>query len=244
VRLIGTVQDITEHRRAEAQRAELVRRLVSAQEDERRRIARDLHDHLGQQLTALRLALERHQVKSDAAARADLDEALGLTRQIGKDVDFLAWELRPAALDELGLAAALPHFVNEWSLHVGVAAEFHLHGFEAGHLPPTTEIAFYRIAQEALNNVAKHAHASRVDVLLAGDSGYVVLVVEDDGIGFNFDDAARDGRGLGLAGMQERASLVGASVQIESNPGKGTSVFLRCGAAAGAAPAEPSVSGT
>jgi signal transduction histidine kinase len=95
-----------------------------------------------------------------------------------------------------------------------------------------------------LNNVAKHAHASRVDVLLAGDDGSVVLVVEDDGVGFDLSDAERDGRGLGLAGMQERASLVGATVQIESTPGKGTSVFLRCGAPAGAAAAEPSVSGS
>jgi two-component system CheB/CheR fusion protein len=236
--------EIKSHASAKETVTNLLHRVVNAQEDERRRIARDLHDHLGQQLTALRLALERHQLKGDEAARADLDEALGLTRQIGKDVDFLAWELRPAALDELGLAAALPHFVNEWSLHVGVPAEFHLHGFEGGQLPPTTEIAFYRIAQEALNNVAKHAHASRVDVLLAGDSGYVVLVVEDDGVGFDFTDAGRDGRGLGLAGMQERASLVGASVQIESTPGKGTSVFLRCGVVAGAPATEPSVSGT
>src|SRR5262249_13441226 len=147
----------------------LLRRLVNAQEDERRRIARDLHDHLGQQLTALRLALERHQAKAPASSDGDVHEALTLTRQVGKDVDFLAWELRPSALDELGLVAALPRFITEWSLHIGVPAEFHLRGFEAGHLRPRAELAYYRIAQEALNNVAKHAHATRVDVLLAAD---------------------------------------------------------------------------
>jgi PAS domain S-box-containing protein len=231
--------EMESHASAKEAVTSLLHRIVDAQEDERRRIARDLHDHLGQQLTALRLALERHQAKADSGAGADLDEALALTRQIGRDVDFLAWELRPAALDELGLAAALPQFVREWSLHVGVAAEFHLHGFASGQIPSTSEIAFYRIAQEALNNIAKHAHASRVDVLLAAEDGQVVLVVEDDGIGFDLADAERPGRNLGLAGMQERAALVGATVQIESMPGKGTSVFLRCGTAAAAGAARP-----
>src|SRR4029079_2517919 len=142
----------------------LLHRVVSAQEDERRRIARDLHDHLGQQLTALRLALERHQTRGDSTpARDDVDEALALTQQIGQDVDFLAWQLRPAVLDELGLVAALPRFVTEWSAHIGIASDFHLRGFDSGHLTKEAELAFYRIAQEALNNVAKHAHATRVD---------------------------------------------------------------------------------
>jgi PAS domain S-box-containing protein len=207
----------------------LLHRIVSAQEDERRRIARDLHDQLGQQLTALRLALERHQAGADApGGDGAIDEALSLTCQIDKDVDFLAWQLRPAALDELGLAAALPRFVAEWSAHVGVPAEFRLRGFGAGQLQADAEVAFYRIAQEALNNVAKHAHASRVDVVLSTTTNQVVLVVEDDGIGF---DAAEDpvpGRGLGFASMHERAALVDATVQVESASGRGTSVFVRC----------------
>ena len=107
-------------------------------------------------------------------------------------------------------------------------AEFHLRGFESGQLEPMAEVAFYRIAQEALNNIAKHAHASRVDVLLASNDGQVVLVVEDDGIGFDVPEPDTEGAGLGLASMQERAALVGASLQIESTAGKGTSVFVRC----------------
>jgi two-component system CheB/CheR fusion protein len=208
----------------------LLHRLVSAQEDERSRIARDLHDHFGQQLTTLRLALERSQQKrQDAAAEEDgeVARALGLTQQIGTDLDFLAWELRPAALDELGLGAALPRFVTEWSAHVGIPAEFRSKGFDNNQIPPDAEVAFYRIAQEALNNISKHAHASRADVVLSAGDGHVVLVIEDDGVGF---DAAAEGvttRGLGLAGMKERAALVGATLEVESTPGRGTAIFLR-----------------
>jgi PAS domain S-box-containing protein len=207
----------------------LLHRLVSAQEDERRRIARDLHDHFGQQLTTLRLALERSQQnrgKTDAG-HEEVARALVLTQQIGRDLDFLAWELRPAALDELGLAAALPRFVTEWSAHVGIPAEFRFGGFENGQIPRDAEVAFYRVAQEALNNISKHAHASRADVVLAVNDGEVVLVIEDDGVGF---ESAGDGfraNGLGLAGMRERAALVGATLQVESTPGKGTSIYLR-----------------
>ena len=204
----------------------LLHRLVTAQEDERRRIARDLHDHFGQQLTTLRLTLERIQ-QQPAATGNDVSRALALTEQIGNDIDLLAWELRPAALDELGLTAALPRFVTEWSGHVGLRAEFRSSGFESGQLSRDAEVVFYRVAQEALNNISKHAHATRADVVLAASDGQVVLVVEDDGIGFDpaIEEAAA--ASIGLAGMRERASLIGATLHIESSPGKGTSVFLR-----------------
>jgi two-component system, chemotaxis family, CheB/CheR fusion protein len=202
----------------------LLRRLVTAQEDQRSRISRDLHDQLGQQLTALRLALERH--REQCVTSPDLERAEQLTRDIDAAIDFLAWELRPAILDDLGLAAALPRYVEEWSAHHGVTARFAGSGAIAGRLTPDAETAFYRIAQEALNNVIRHAHASRVDVVLESREGEVVLIVEDDGIGF--DTGAPDvNKGIGLAGMRERAALIGASLQVEANPGKGTSVFLR-----------------
>jgi len=218
-----------EHEAAKMAVTSLLHRLVSAQEDERRRIARDLHDHLGQQLTALRLALERSQQTrpQPESAGDDIARALALTHQIGRDLDFLAWELRPAALDELGLAAALPRFITEWSAHVGIPAEFRFGGYEGGMLSRSAEVAYYRVAQEALNNVSKHAHASRVDVVLAASDGQVVLVVEDDGIGFEAPGDGLAADGVGLAGMRERAALVGATLQIESTPGKGTSVYLR-----------------
>jgi two-component system CheB/CheR fusion protein len=227
-RTVELENEAQQHEAAKLAVTSLLRRLVTAQEDERRRIARDLHDHFGQQLTAMRLALERSQAsRPPEAGDEDIRRAMALTQQIGRDLEFLAWELRPAALDELGLDAALPRFVTEWSAHVGIPAEVRFSGYENAHLSSSAEIAFYRVAQEALNNISKHAHATRADVVLAAGDGQVVLVVEDDGVGFDTNSEAVTMHGFGLAGMRERAALVGAVLQIESAPGKGTSIFLR-----------------
>ncbi len=208
----------------------LLKRIVTAQEDERARIARDLHDQLGQQLTALRLTLEQHRERLSASGPVapEIERALKLANEIDREVDFLAWEIRPAILDDLGLAAALPRFVREWSGHYGIAAEYRAHGFVSGQISRDAEVVFYRVAQEGLNNVAKHAHASRVDVMLESRDSSVVLVVEDDGIGFDQADTQARERGIGLAGMRERAGAIDADLQIESAPGDGTSIFLRC----------------
>lgn len=217
-------------RRADAQEhvMTLLRTLVTAQEDERARIARDLHDQLGQQITALRLALERHRESHAVGGQADdLDKALALARDIDSEVDFLAWELRPAALDDLGLSAVLPRFLNEWSAHYGVRTNFQATGTVPPRLSPEAETTFYRITQEALTNVVKHAHATRVDVVLEGQRAIVTLVIEDDGIGFE-PSAVDKATGIGLLGMHERAALVGASLQVESATGKGTTIYLRC----------------
>ena len=204
----------------------LLRALVTAQEDQRRRIARDLHDQLGQQLTALRLTLERGQQNRKVGRDLDdeLERGLAIVSAVTEEVDFLAWELRPAVLDDLGLAAALPRFIREWSKHYAVDAEFRLSGFAAGHLSKEVEVTYYRIAQEALNNVMKHAHASRVDVVLETRDGVVTLCIADDGIGF---DMPGDQDRFGLVGMKERAELVGATLDVESSPGHGTTVYLR-----------------
>jgi len=114
-----------------------------------------------------------------------------------------------------------------------VVADFRLNGFESGQLRRDLEVAFYRIVQEALNNVAKHAHATRADVLLSSTNGQIVLVVEDDGVGFEPSDAGIPERGIGLASMRERAALAGATLDIESTPGRGTSVFIRAPIQAG-----------
>ncbi len=207
---------------------DLARRIVSAQEDERGRIARDLHDSMGQQMTALRLTLERHGQRCPiASGDGGITDALALTATVGEQIDFLARELRPAAVELLGLASALPRFVEAWGAHVGIATEFRLQDFRAGSLSPDVETTFYRIAQEALNNAAKHAHPSRIDVVLSARDGQAILIIEDDGIGFDTLGSDLKTRGMGLMTMRERAALVGATFDIESEPGRGTSIYVR-----------------
>ena len=152
-----------------------------------------------------------------------------LTNQIDSEVDFLAWELRPAVLDDLGLSAAIHTYVGEWSEHFDIPAEYRSIGLEKQTLVPEIEINLYRIAQEALNNIYKHASASKAQVLLELRDGSVALIVEDDGVGFSPEKKSDDGtdRGLGIVGMKERAELVGGALEIETARGVGTTVFAR-----------------
>jgi signal transduction histidine kinase len=223
--------EVKERAAAEAKARGLVGQLVTAQEDERRRISRDLHDQLGQQLTALRLKLEalKEQSRNRKQMREQVEELQALAARIDSEVDFLAWELRPSALDDLGLAPALANFAEEWSKHYNIPAEVHIAGMEGVRLTPQAETCLYRITQESLNNIYKYAQAARVEVILERRDGSAVLVIEDDGVGFDLSQAAggEDGRGLGLVGMRERAALLGGSLEIETAPGKGTTIFAR-----------------
>ena len=214
--------EIADRTQAETSRARLLRRLVVAQEDERRRLAQDLHDGLGQRLTALRLMLEA--LDGDRSAQpAGAASALEMLACINQDVDFIAWELRPAALDELGLARVLETYVKEWSRHAGVPAVFHARPGNLQRFAPEVEASIYRIAQEALNNVAKHARARSANVLLELRDENLALVVEDDGVGFQ--PTAKGETMLGLTGMRERALAVGGTVELEPTPGGGTTVL-------------------
>jgi two-component system, chemotaxis family, CheB/CheR fusion protein len=225
------LSEVKERRSAEEQARTLVGQLVTAQEDERRRISRDLHDQLGQQLTAIRLRLQslKERCGSDEELCREVEDVQALVGRLDKEVDFLAWEMRPTALDDLGLGAALSNFVEEWSKHHHVPAEFHAASMGDARLPPEVETCLYRITQEALNNIFKHSQAARVSVILERADGDAVLVVEDDGVGFDASEAAGRGgdRGLGLVGMRERAALLGGTVEVESEPGKGTAVLAR-----------------
>ena len=125
--------------------------------------------------------LERHREATHGSASEDLQRALALAQQVDTQVDFLAWQLRPAALDDLGLAAALPRYLTEWSAHYGIKTNFQSMGKVPARLSPDAETAFYRVAQEALTNVVKHAHATRVDIVLEGLQDTLTLVIEDDG---------------------------------------------------------------
>jgi PAS domain S-box-containing protein len=225
--------EMGERERAERARTELLTRLVFAQEDERRRIAREMHDQFGEQLTALGLRIGT--LKGACRDRAELCEQVealeAVAQQLDRDVDHLVWELRPTALDDLGLRASLANYVQNWSKRAGISAELHASGLLDDRLASEAETTLYRIAQEALTNVAKHAQARNVDVILERRSDHVLLIVEDDGVGFDPGDACTIGRGSGLLGMQERAALVGATLQIESAAGKGTTILLRMSAA-------------
>ena len=221
--------EVKSHQTSQLHVVNLLRKVVTAQEDERGRIARNLHDQLGQRLTALRLSLERLQDATSGRPRAEdeLAKIMTLVQSIDSEVSFLAWELRPAVLDHLGLAVALPRYVHEWAEHYGIEVKYQGDAFEPEAMSREAEIALYRIAQEALTNVAKHAHANRVDVLLESRDGAVTLVIEDDGVGFEPENTTFRERGIGLVGMRERAGLIGAEFELEASAGEGTSVFVR-----------------
>ncbi len=216
----------------ERQRIRLLQRLVTTQEEERKRIARDLHDQLGQRLTALRLKLAA--LSDTCVDQPELYARVVRLQQIAElldsEVSFLTWQLRPTALDELGLADALRTFVGEWSRHYNKLADFHVEGVEELDISSDVETQVYRIAQEALNNVIKHAEAEGVSVILEKVGRLLVLIVEDNGVGFDLDSLERrpeDKHGVGLAGMRERAELIGGEIEMESTPGSGTTIYLR-----------------
>lgn len=197
---------------------------LNAEEEERKRIARELHDETAQTLAALLIRLRLARGVDDAAARAELLEEI--RAEIGKALEGVrrfARGLRPPALDELGLVPAVESHARSLAESVGVPIRVEAEPL-AGVLSPQAELALYRIVQEALSNAVRHAEPSRVVVRLARTGDVVAASVEDDGRGFSPSEAMGDGRGLGLSGMQERAAYVGGRVSIESRPGHGTRV--------------------
>jgi signal transduction histidine kinase len=218
--------------RAEEAHREVLRRLVAAEETERGRVSRELHDRLGQDLTALKLGLQvvRKKCPCPPKIRDSVSKLESLADSLMRDIHRLAWELRPAALDDFGLEMALRRYADEWAALSGVPVDFHSRGVTARRLAPELETALYRITREALTNVVRHAKARRVSVLLERRADHVLLIVEDDGRGFDaaalLRAPAAQGK-LGLLGMQERATLAGGAVEFESNPGAGTTVFVR-----------------
>lgn len=223
-------EEVSERRTAEEQVKELLRRIVNTQEIERTRISRELHDELGQQLTALNLAVEllRERNIADQKLSGELDRLQSMILQLDKGLNFLAWELRPALIDEVGLVAAVENYIGEWSAHFSVAVEFHAADFGSRRLLPDIETNLYRIVQEALNNIFKHSEASRVDVILEHRNGDILLIVEDNGKGFEVEQLKRsENRDMGIISMRERAALTGGNLEIESAPGKGATIFVR-----------------
>ncbi len=216
----------------ESGRIQLLQRILTIQEDERRRISRDLHDQLGQLTTGLRLKIASlvEATTDDPDISCRVAKIQDIAASLDSEISFLAWELRPSALEELGLIEALKVFVDGWSRHYDMAVEFHVSGLKDINLAAEIETHLYRIAQEALNNIAKHAKASRVNVILEKPKNSLVLIIEDDGVGFDPEEAVKifeSGRGLGLLGITERATLLGGEAEFESSPGKGATIYVR-----------------
>ena len=222
---VSLQQEVSERAAAEGHVRDLLRQLVNAQEEERRRISRELHDQFGQELSTLNLRISMLKTGGDGSGqqREQLESMETVVRRLDSQLEFIVRELRPTALDELGLLHALADYVTNWSQHFGIRARVHARELDGEHLPGEVETVLYRITQEALNNIGKHAQAGGVDVILERNADHVSLIVEDDGVGFDLELTD----GLGLTGMRERAALVGGSVIIESNPGEGTTVFIR-----------------
>jgi len=221
-------REIGERRQVEQARQTLLRRVVTVQGEERRRISRELHDQIGQQVAALSLRLKALEpAVTDRPAFKTCQEMLD---QLGRDLRDLALAVRPTALDELGLVPALTNYAEEWARRHQVKLDFHDLGLTDTRLPSAIEEAAYRIGLEALTNVAKHARAKRVSLILERRDGALQLIVEDDGDGFDVEAARAGGAGehLGLLGIRERAALLDGRVTIESRPaGGGTTVFVR-----------------
>jgi signal transduction histidine kinase len=199
-------------------------RLLEIEEEGRRSLSRELHDEIGQTLTALRMEIAHASKQADGQQMKDeLEHARALAERSVQTVRNICLLLRPALLDDLGLIPALQWQVQEFSHRSGIACKFSESGVEP-HLPDSVKTCIYRMVQEALHNCEKHAAAASIQVSLRQEPGWLTLEVVDDGCGFAFDAKAMPGRGsgLGLVGMRERAAMVGGKLSIESSPGKGT----------------------
>ncbi|MCP4543956.1 MAG: GAF domain-containing sensor histidine kinase, partial [Chloroflexi bacterium] len=205
----------------------LSRRLVEVQESERRYVARELHDEAGQALTSLMVGLRLLEREADCPETV-VDRAVelkGMANEVLENLHRLAMDLRPASLDHLGLVAALRQYIESFGQQHSLTIEFEAVGLDEKHLPPTVEINLYRIVQEALTNVIRHSQASHVGVLLKRRLEQIVVIVEDNGIGFEPKTVVQSGR-LGLLGMHERAEMLDGSLTVESTVGTGTTIFV------------------
>ncbi|RME45496.1 MAG: HAMP domain-containing protein [Chloroflexi bacterium] len=215
----------------EALRGELVKKLISAQEEERRRIARELHDQYAQALTALSMSIEateRAFPENQAPLKSQLESIKTLTARTLDQTYDLIFDLRPTILDDLGLVPAVRWYAESRLEPLGVSVHLETEGLQE-RLSPELETACYRVIQEALLNIAKHARARHVSIRLSLAQGRLQARVEDDGQGFDLEAVRRStasGRGMGLLGMQERVELLGGILRIDSVPGHGTRVWI------------------
>jgi signal transduction histidine kinase len=231
---LAIAHDVTARKQAEGEilqrsreLAVLSRRLVEIQESERQYISRELHDETGQALTSLMLRLgllerDMHRGMHVADRVAELKRTV---EEVLEDLHGLAIDLRPSSLDHVGLVAALRQYAERITERHGLIVDFGALGFDEERLPPEMEITIYRIVQEALVNVVRHAQATHADVVVERRPDRVRVIVEDNGRGFDAATAMYTGR-LGLLGMRERAEMLGGRLVIDSAPGAGTTVLM------------------
>lgn len=219
----------------EAVRRTLLDKIVRAQEEERKTISRELHDRLGQSLSALLLAFQTATRQRPGSGRGEAipeDARRDLERMIEvliEKVHHLAWEMRPSILDDFGLESAISRYVEEVAAKAPLSIDCHCeNSLEQARLPVWVETTLYRVTQEAVNNILRHARANQASVVLFRRQGSVTLLIEDDGIGFDPAGVKPDSRGgLGLTGMTERVALCGGTLEVESASGKGTTIRVR-----------------
>jgi PAS domain S-box-containing protein len=225
--VVALVEDISERKLSEEALSSVSRRLIEAQEQERTRIARDLHDDINQRLALLAIELERLKISipdSSGAVLLRVDELKKQTSEIANDIQALSHELHSPRLEYLGIVAAMRGFCQEFGEQQRVEIDFRSHDLP-GPVPPDVSLCLFRVLQEALHNAAKHSGAPRFAVQLWGTPSEIHLTVGDSGMGFDLD-AAMKGRGLGLLSMQERVRLVNGTISIASQPG-GTTIDAR-----------------
>jgi signal transduction histidine kinase len=214
-----------------AQAAERARRALAQQDADRMRIARDLHDTLGQYFTVLAIELEalRHPALPREDITAGIDRIARLSEEARRETDQLAWEIRPPQLGETGIEEAVPALLAEWGARTGIVFQSHI-AMAGRRFSSAIESTLFRVLQEAIRNVVKHAGASRAGVVLQASAKDISLTIEDDGVGFALrEDGAplpEDSSGQGLLGAQERLALVGGSLEVETALGGGTTLLI------------------
>jgi signal transduction histidine kinase len=229
--VIAVIRDITRRKQADealreyAERMKVLsRRLIDVQEAERRRVALELHDEIGQLLTGLKLTLEMGARLPGEEIRASIAQAQMVVNELIARTRKLSLDLRPATLDHLGLLSALLRHLTHYTAQTQVQVAFKHHGLEGRRFAPEVETAAFRIVQEALTNVARHAGVSEITVRVWADEHNLTVQIEDHGRGFNPEEVLAASTTSGLAGMRERALLLGGHLTIESRRGAGTCV--------------------
>lgn len=223
-------EQIDARKRSEERLRQYVRRVVDAQEAERDHIARELHDEIGQALALIKMNVRAVQrLAHESALAPRLEQSLAMIEETLQRVRAMAVDLRPSMLDDLGLVTTLRWYVERHARWAGLDADVAVESFES-RIPNHLETVCFRVAQEALSNVARHAHAHAVYLKLWQRDGAVYMLIRDDGIGFDVlgaQERAIAGASIGLLGMEDRVMLAGGQLVIESTPGRGTTVWLR-----------------